>query len=184
MSKISIRNAPNAKSGLRDLVEFARGQIGDLRDCTLVEIGSYVGDSTEIFAEAFGAVYAVDPWQNGYDDSDSASFQHPMRAIEAQFDELRERLPNIRKVKMSSKEAFSVLDVEKVDMVYIDGLHTYDGASDDIRRWSPRVRVGGIIAGHDFQPRFSGVQKAVVEAFGSDIERFGDTSWAHVKANI
>ena len=38
------------------------------QDETIVEIGSYVGDSTMIFAKRFFNVISIDPFVNGYDD--------------------------------------------------------------------------------------------------------------------
>lgn len=39
---------------------------------------------------------------------------------------------------------------EKVDMVFVDGDHTYIGCSADINEWLPNIKPGGIIAVHDF----------------------------------
>lgn len=35
------------------------------------------------------------------------------------------------------------------DYVYIDGEHTYDAVKKDLELWYPKVKVGGMIAGHD-----------------------------------
>jgi hypothetical protein len=36
------------------------------------------------------------------------------------------------------------------DFIYIDAEHTYGMVSQDIRLWWPKVRPGGILAGHDY----------------------------------
>merc|ERR1712060_574546 len=36
------------------------------------------------------------------------------------------------------------------DLVFIDGPHTHQNVRRDIEMWEPRVRHGGIVAGHDF----------------------------------
>jgi SAM-dependent methyltransferase len=53
-----------------------------------------------------------------------------------------------------------------LDFVYIDADHHYAAVKRDITAWLPKVRPGGIIAGHDFCnfPDF-GVIKAVLERF-------------------
>ena len=53
-----------------------------------------------------------------------------------------------------------------LDFVYIDADHHYDAVCRDIDAWLPKVRSGGIIAGHDFcnYPGF-GVIEAVMERF-------------------
>ena len=55
----------------------------------------------------------------------------------------------------------------QLDSVYIDADHCYPAVRADIAAWLPKVRPGGIIAGHDFWPeKFPGVCRAVHEAFG------------------
>jgi predicted O-methyltransferase YrrM len=42
---------------------------------------------------------------------------------------------------------------EKLDFLFIDGDHTYDGVKRDFEEFSPYVKEGGIIAFHDIMPR-------------------------------
>lgn len=37
------------------------------------------------------------------------------------------------------------------DWIYLDATHTYAAARDDLRRWWPKLRVGGLMSGHDYQ---------------------------------
>jgi predicted O-methyltransferase YrrM len=54
-----------------------------------------------------------------------------------------------------------------VDLVFIDARHEYEPCLADIRAWLPKVRPGGIIAGHDYSwAVFPGVIQAVEEVFG------------------
>lgn len=172
---ISIRNAKNAKTGLIDLCNYI-GQFYDTKELTILEIGSYAGDSAEIFAERFKKVICVDPWVNGYDDQDAASYKHPMSEVEKQFDERIARFKNVIKMKMTSEEAASQIDF--IDVVYIDGLHTYEGVRSDIELWSEKALR--FVAGHDYQKRFPGTIKAVNE-FCSVDKIFSDTSWIKKK---
>ena len=171
---ISIRNAPNAKKGLFDLIQFMDEKT-PVKSLEIVEIGCYVGDATAIFAGYFKHIYAVDPWENGYDPTDAASYQHPMAIIEKQFDEMARNYNNISKLKMPSDEA--VKHFPHIDAIYIDGVHTYDGCKKDLNLWRNLVKPGGFICGHDYQSRFPGVMKAVDE-FGKPDKLFSDTSWA------
>jgi hypothetical protein len=50
-----------------------------------------------------------------------------------------------------------------VDFVYIDGDHSYEAVKEDIAGWWPKVKVGGILAGHDYDPRNAGTIQAVDE---------------------
>lgn len=47
------------------------------------------------------------------------------------------------------------------DFVFIDAAHDYDSVKADITAWLPKVRAGGILAGHDIG--FASVRKAVTE---------------------
>lgn len=50
------------------------------------------------------------------------------------------------------------------DFVFIDAEHTYAAASQDIKAWHPKLRLGGLMSGHDFG--MHEVQKAVKEYAG------------------
>lgn len=52
-----------------------------------------------------------------------------------------------------------------LDFVFIDADHVYECIRKDIDAWLPKVRRGGIIAGHDFCNEFNGVIRAVTETF-------------------
>lgn len=36
------------------------------------------------------------------------------------------------------------------DFVYIDGNHSYDAVKDDLEKWYPKLKTGGLIAGDDY----------------------------------
>ena len=63
------------------------------------------------------------------------------------------------------QESFqAVLDVpdESLDFVYIDGNHCFDYVMTDIIWWATKVRMGGVVAGHDYYRfRRGGVVPAV-----------------------
>lgn len=50
-----------------------------------------------------------------------------------------------------------------LDFVYIDANHSYKSVREDIRIWHEKVRIGGIIGGHDYAPHEPEVIKAVDE---------------------
>ncbi len=75
------------------------------------------------------------------------------------------------KIKLDNRyiliEEFSHIACNEVpnelDLVYIDAEHDYDNVKRDIACWYPKVRVGGILCGHDWAEH--GVKIAVPEAF-------------------
>jgi len=47
------------------------------------------------------------------------------------------------------EEALSYLDGESLDLLFIDGNHTYEGVKADFTNYSSRVAAGGVVAFHD-----------------------------------
>ena len=57
-------------------------------------------------------------------------------------------------------------DVDYFDFVFLDADHSYNGAYRDLMAWSPRVKPGGYICGHDYgRPDQGEVKRAVDEYF-------------------
>lgn len=133
----------------------------------IVEIGSWKGRSTRALADhAKGTVYAVDTWKGQELTTEPTSLDVELRARggEAIYQEFRANMAGLvfYPMKMSSKEAASVL-LSRVtpDMVFIDGEHAYEGVKNDIETWSPLLKDGGLICGHDWW--HGGIKKAVRE---------------------
>ncbi len=53
-------------------------------------------------------------------------------------------------VRMTSLGAVDDFADEELDWVHIDGDHTFDAAVQDIIRWAPKVRDGGLVLVHDY----------------------------------
>lgn len=89
-------------------------------------------------------------------------------------------LPRYKRLTLlehESAEAAAMVDDGSLDLVFIDACHQYAAVKRDIALWSPKVRPGGWITGHDFDnPRFPGVRRAVTEAFG-EVQTREDYTW-------
>jgi predicted O-methyltransferase YrrM len=72
-------------------------------------------------------------------------------------------LSSINVHRCFSVEAAAAFADQSVDFVFIDATHTLEDVSQDIASWWPKVKAGGLIAGHDY-PNFPGVS-APVNAF-------------------
>lgn len=143
-----------------------------------VEVGVYTGEVTVFFAASgkFRQVWAVDPWHNGYDDSDGAS-DSDMGSVELAFDNRIATWPMITKLKMTSIEAASRFPDGYFGLVYIDACHQFEAVCEDINAWLPKVKPGGVLAGHDYLS-FGGVKKAVDELLIGPDRLFDELSWA------
>ena len=67
-----------------------------------------------------------------------------------------------------------------LDWVYLDGRHHYDGVIEDIQVWIPKIRKGGVMAGHDYSGHEHNhakktcidVRRAVDEFFGDMVQTY------------
>lgn len=80
--------------------------------------------------------------------------------------------------RLPSLEAAPLVPNGSLDAVYIDGNHAYAYVRDDLAAWAPKVRPGGIVAGHDYYPfARAGVIQAVDEyaaAHGLPLQVIGE----------
>jgi predicted O-methyltransferase YrrM len=166
--------------GLLDLIK----ELGDVSNKTMIEIGSFVGESTVLFAQHFKEVIAIDPFLEGYDDMDPTSHSFDFKNVYETYLERTGDHKNIKTIVSTSTDALGQLKGNFYDFIYIDGLHTYDGVKTDIINYLPLVKTGGIIGGHDYTdqiPHLVGVKKAVDEIFGHADKVFKDNSWIKYK---
>lgn len=93
------------------------------------------------------------------------------------------KYPKARILREHTVEAAKQFKDKSLDLVFIDADHSYEGVVADIEAWYPKVRKGGLICGHDYNPElFEGTVKAVDEFF-SNRTLYPDTVWAYeVKA--
>lgn len=163
--------------GLLDLIEEIKSKT-DVSEMIMVEIGSYQGESTEMFAQAgFKKITAVDPW---IDEGETTTYGVPYANVEHAFDNRTEAYSQIEKIKDFSVNAANQFEDNSLDFVYIDGLHTYEAVKEDIEAWLPKIKLTGFIGGHDAAGRWGKrIKPAVDEKFGKNWKLFQDTSWLY-----
>jgi predicted O-methyltransferase YrrM len=131
----------------------------------IVEVGSYEGRSTFALTSGTpGAVYAVDVWP----------FPDVQQRFALNMGAFLSR--KVHPVRAASVDASSSLPGE-FDMIFIDGDHNYDMVMLDICAWTPRLRKGGLLCGHDYDGHWPGVMKAVDEVFGVNVRRGAGSIW-------
>jgi predicted O-methyltransferase YrrM len=161
--------------GLVSLIEYIT--IGkNAKDLSMIEIGSYTGESTQVFAKYFGKVISVDPFENGYDMNDAACHHADFNDVYNKFLENMQSFDNVTNIRKKSDDAITDM-IEKYDFVYIDGMHTYDQVKKDILNYKKLIKPGGFIGGHDYSDYWLDVVKAVNECLEKPDETFKDTSW-------
>lgn len=144
---------------------------------TIAELGVFSGDGTRQFlaSSKVARIYCVDAWVGGYDETDQAS-QADMGEAERAFDILLHD-PRVVKVKATTIQATVVVPGD-LDLVYLDSDHRYPAVKDDLMAWIRKVKLGGIVAGHDYtDAHHPGVRQAVDEVLGTPDAVLRDTSW-------
>jgi hypothetical protein len=128
-----------------------------------------------------GKLHLVDPWlaqdKKLYNDVSNVDQMQQDARFELVSASMLTRFPGRAVVhrKLSVDAARSFADAS-LDYVYVDARHDYAGALEDLHAWYPKLRSGGLIAGHDFIPDGIkeegdfGVQRAVSE-FALIVER-------------
>ncbi len=162
--------------GLDNLIDYIN-KIYDTKEMTVLEIGSYAGESTEQFAQKFKSVISIDPFIDDYDVNDPACGYMQLTKVYNVFKEKMSKYKNVKHIKKTSDDAINELKNIKVDLVYIDGLHTYKQVKRDIDNYLPIISDSGFISGHDYHPVWQGVVDAIHEKIGEPEKIFKDTSW-------
>lgn len=171
------------KIGLFDLCNYVKNKLGTKIE--MVEIGAYCGASGKIFAENFtdGIINSVDPWEKYIEDCsiyDINKQEYELKEAEIIFDYIAKNHKNIIKNKMSSVEYNKTIKDESLDFVYIDGNHQYSSVLEDIKIWYPKIKNGGILAGHDYN--WDSVKRAIFDFFQKNPDKtFCDHSWVFNK---
>lgn len=104
---------------------------------TGAEIGVQYGHFSLKITEFYtGKLLCIDIWQG-----------------ESVYREAKTRLSDASKFQLyrgKSLEIAPLIPDNSLDFIYIDADHHYNAVKADLAAWVPKVRPGGIIAGHDY----------------------------------
>ena len=151
------------------LQEFNRPLVG-------CEVGVCLGVTSEAFLKnlPIEKLYAVDPYPAYLDwngDVVGANFSEERQAMmkATAYKQLSPYGEKVDFVYKHSTDFAKEINDEHLDFIFIDGDHSYEGCLNDLKAWWPKVKSGGLFAGHDLY--FVGVHQALQEFFG---DRFND----------
>jgi hypothetical protein len=139
---------PNAWVGH---LPFAAWVIQEVSPKIFVELGTHTGNSYFSFCQAVVEAglstkcYAVDTWQGDehagkYDDEVFAKINAHHQERYAGFSRL---------MRMTFNDAVSYFADESIELLHIDGLHTYEAVKHDFETWLPKLAPGAVIMFHD-----------------------------------
>ena len=167
---------PEQREGLQNMIDWLN-TVRPTSEMRMIEIGSYVGESTLMFSKHFKEVISVDPYVNDYDLNDMACSYAPFDKVYQQFLRNTLSIHNIKSIRDTSENALSLLKEEQWDLVYIDGIHTLEGVWFDIQNYKTIIKPGGFICGHDYG--WGNVRHSIGQLLDDKVDStFMDGSWA------
>lgn len=115
------------------------------------EIGVERAKYSEVLCRANpnALIYGIDPWQicKGYREHVSQD------KLDGFYKATQECMSDYKYaiIRGFSMEVVKRFSDDNLDFVYIDGNHDFQNVANDIVEWSRKVRLGGIVSGHDYR---------------------------------
>jgi hypothetical protein len=144
--------APNAWVGH---LPFAAWVMQEVSPKIFVELGTHSGNSYFSFCQSVlenglaTKCYAVDTWQGD---------EHAGQYNETIFNKVnthhQERYAEFsRLLRMTFDDAVGYFADESIELLHIDGLHTYEAVAHDFESWLPKLAPGAVVMFHDTNVR-------------------------------
>lgn len=180
-------NSSYQKDGLIDLINFIK--IKNDKLSTWLEVGSYIGESAEIFLsfDFIQKLFCIDVWEASLDRKYLMAFgsKSDQKIIKETFyKNLKDYIEIGRCVPIegTSQQIFKKI-AQKFDVIYIDAEHRYNNVLIDLFIWYTKLNVGGYMCGHDFiidkRNSLHGCAKAIQD-FMSFVTPYAGTYEFHV----
>lgn len=169
---------------------FYRKMVREAADgAHFVEVGSWVGRSAKFMVTEIANSHkqirfdAVDHFQGSASEGEAFMRAEAAAAggtVRPVFERnMGQLLPFVNIVQLSSEEAARTYRDNSLDFVFIDAGHSEEEVFNDIVAWLPKVKVGGVLSGHDFSGAWPGVERAVRRVFADNFEFVPPMSWMH-----
>ena len=157
----------------------------------MTELGSWKGQSASLIATELKNAnkkgvrfFCIDTWQGTSEDEHGGDkWVKEGKLFEKFQDNLSKVSDYYIPLRMTTEQASHHFPEQSVDICFVDADHSYDGVYKDLELWTPKIKSGGIISGHDYCPQNSCWQeckKAVDDfwgKFGKEVKAVGGLAW-------
>jgi len=156
-----MRSIPQNQISAPGLIEYLRNLNKDIIGCEIGVLNGYNLYNILSKVENIKKVYAIDPWIE-YQDWNSYINKNSIKdSKKIAFDILDDFKEKVQIIEKLSSEAFCFIKDQELDFIFIDGDHSREGVSKDLKNYYPKIKNNGIISGHDFQ--LIEVREAILE---------------------
>lgn len=142
-----------------------------------VELGVWCGRSLTYLAHRLRSLgkqcelWGIDAWPNdygfgGHDDRMAAAGGVYASSLTDMLKYAPEYFRDINLVRCDSARGARLFEPSSVDFCFVDAMHDFVHVKADLAAWTPKLKAGGILAGHDYTSDYPGVESAIGEAFG------------------
>ncbi len=132
-------------------IPFARWIVRETRPSVFVELGVWRGDSYLAFCEAVRKAglqtkcFGIDSWEG--DEQAGSLAGDTYTRLSAYHDPQYGTFSRL--MRMLFDDALPSFADGSIDLLHIDGLHTYDAVKHDFETWLPKVSARGVVLLHD-----------------------------------
>lgn len=149
---VLLLNKPSAWVGH---VPFARWIVEAVRPSTIVELGTHNGVSFAAFCAAVAKLeldtkcYAIDSWQG---DAQAGEYSDEVYSqLKGFVDKNYSSFATL--IRSFFDEAVDQFEDGSIDLLHIDGFHTYEAVSNDFKTWFKKLSDKAVVLFHDTNER-------------------------------